>query len=63
MNSVKKNIKDRITIEANHYLGESMTFTLFEFLKDVAEELTADQPTKEVIESMTKLVCIILIVV
>ncbi|XP_050546736.1 RWD domain-containing protein 4 [Daktulosphaira vitifoliae] len=55
VNSVKQNIKDRIVIEANHYLGESMTFTLFEFLKDLAEELTADQPTKEVIESMTKL--------
>lgn len=35
-----------------------MTFTLFEFLKDFAEELVADQPDKEVIESITKLVSI-----
>lgn len=42
--------------EANHYLGESMTFTLFEFLKDFADDLVADQPDKEVIEKITKLV-------
>jgi len=35
-----------------------MTFTLFEFLKDFAEELVANQPDKEVTESITKLVCI-----
>lgn len=57
VNSVKQNIKDKITKEANHYLGESMTFTLFEFLKDFAVDLIADQPEKEIIESVTKLVC------
>lgn len=36
-----------------------MTFTLFEFLKDFAEELVANQPDKEVTESITKLVCIL----
>jgi len=35
-----------------------MTFTLFEFLKDFSEDLVIDQPDKEVIESITKLVCI-----
>lgn len=35
-----------------------MTFTLFEFLKDFAVDLVVDQPDKEVIESITKLVCI-----
>jgi len=39
-----------------------MTFTLFEFLKDFAEELVADQPDKEVTESITKLVCILVYV-
>lgn len=34
-----------------------MTFTLFEFLKDFAIDLVADQPEKEVVESITKLVC------
>lgn len=34
-----------------------MTFTLFEFLKDFAVDLIADQPEKEVIERVTKLVC------
>jgi len=38
-----------------------MTFTLFEFLKDFAEELVADQPDKEITESITKLVCIFLV--
>lgn len=61
VNSVKQNIKDKIAKEADHYLGESMTFTLFEFLKDFAVDLVADQPDKEVIESITKLVCIFLI--
>ncbi|XP_050420475.1 RWD domain-containing protein 4 [Adelges cooleyi] len=55
VSSVKQNILDKIATEANHYLGESMTFTLFEFIKDISEELVAEQPTKEVIESMTKL--------
>jgi len=53
--SVKQNIKDKVSKEANHYLGESMTFTLFEFLKDFSEDLVADQPEKEVIENITKL--------
>lgn len=35
-----------------------MTFTLFEFLKDFSEDLVAEQPDKEVIENITKLVCI-----
>lgn len=56
--SVKQNIKDTVSKEANHYLGESMTFTLFEFLKDFSEDLVADQPEKEVIENITKLVSI-----
>ncbi|KAE9531649.1 hypothetical protein AGLY_010855 [Aphis glycines] len=55
VSSVKENIKDKISKEADHYLGESMTFTLFEFLKDFATELVADQPDKEIIESITKL--------
>lgn len=55
---VKQNIREKVSKEANHYLGESMTFTLFEFLKDFAVDLVADQPEKEVIESITKLVCI-----
>lgn len=59
MSSVKENIKDKISKEADHYLGESMTFTLFEFLKDFATELVADQPDKEITESITKLVCIL----
>lgn len=59
VSSVKENIKEKISKEADHYLGESMTFTLFEFLKDFAEELIADQPDKEVAESITKLVCIL----
>lgn len=58
VNSVKQNIRDKVSKEADHYLGESMTFTLFEFLKDFSEDLVADQPDKEVIESITKLVCI-----
>lgn len=58
VSTVKQNIKDKISKEADHYLGESMTFTLFEFLKDFAEEIVADQPDKEVIESITKLVSI-----
>lgn len=33
-----------------------MTFTLFEFLKDFAEDLVADQPEKGIVESITKLV-------
>lgn len=33
-----------------------MTFTLFEFLKDFAVDLVANQPEKEVFESITKLV-------
>lgn len=33
-----------------------MTFTLIEFLKDLAIDLIADQPDKEVIENITKLV-------
>jgi len=36
-----------------------MTFTLFEFLKDFAVELVADQPDKEINESITKLVRIL----
>lgn len=59
VSSVKEIIKDKISKEADHYLGESMTFTLFEFLKDFAEELVANQPDKEVTESITKLVCIL----
>lgn len=58
VSSVKQNIKDQISKEADHYLGESMTFTLIEFLKDFAVGLVADQPDKEVIENITKLVCI-----
>lgn len=58
VSSVKQNIREKVSKEANHYLGESMTFTLFEFLKDFAIDLVADQPEKEVIESITKLVCI-----
>lgn len=58
VSSVKQNIRDKILKEADHYLGESMTFTLFEFLKDFLEDLVADQPDKEVIENITKLVCI-----
>lgn len=57
--SVKQNIKEKVSNEANHYLGESMTFTLFEFLKDFAIDLVAEQPEKEVVECITKLVCII----
>lgn len=56
---MKQNIRDKISKEADHYLGESMTFTLFEFLKDFAEDLVAEQPDKEVIESITKLVRIL----
>jgi len=33
-----------------------MTFTLFEFLKDFAVDLVANQPDREVIESIAKLV-------
>jgi len=55
VSSVKENIKDKISKEADHYLGESMTFTLFEFLKDFAVELVADQPDKEITENITKL--------
>lgn len=58
VSSVKQNIREKIADEANHYLGESMTFTLFEFLKDFAEDLVADQPDKEVIEKITKLVSV-----
>lgn len=58
VSSVKQNIREKVSKEANHYLGESMTFTLFEFLKDFAIDLVANQPEKEVIESITKLVCI-----
>jgi len=55
VNSVKQNIKEKISKEAEHYLGESMTFTLFEFLKDFAVDLVANQPDREVIESIAKL--------
>ncbi|VVC43117.1 Hypothetical protein CINCED_3A003509 [Cinara cedri] len=55
VSSVKQNIKDQISKEADHYLGESMTFTLIEFLKDFAVDLVADQPEKEVIENIIKL--------
>lgn len=56
VSSVKQNIKDKISKEADHYLGESMTFTLFEFLKDFAADLIAEQPEKEIVENITKLV-------
>lgn len=59
VSSVKENIKDKVSKEADHYLGESMTFTLFEFLKDFAEELVAEQPDKEITESIIKLVSIL----
>ncbi|KAI0229086.1 RWD domain-containing protein 4 [Lamellibrachia satsuma] len=40
---VKSNIVNRLKDEASQLLGSAMTYTLFEYVKENADELTADQ--------------------
>ena len=40
-----------MVVEASQYLGMSMTFTIFEFLKENLDKLFQDQPDKIVHES------------
>lgn len=48
-----KSLKDKIcklvSSEAEQYLGMSMTYSLFEFVKEKFEELIVDQP-EEIVE-------------
>ncbi|KAK7790076.1 hypothetical protein R5R35_012998 [Gryllus longicercus] len=41
---IKENIVTVVNQEAEQYLGAAMTYTLFEFVKEKAEELVAAQP-------------------
>ncbi|CAH1154076.1 unnamed protein product [Phaedon cochleariae] len=41
---LKKKIIDLVTEEANQYLGMSMTYSLFEFIKEKFDELINQQP-------------------
>lgn len=44
MSSLKNKIIDIVTSEAEQYLGMSMTYSLFEFVKEEFEKLIEQQP-------------------
>ncbi|KAF2898302.1 hypothetical protein ILUMI_07873 [Ignelater luminosus] len=45
--SLKDKIKELVLIEAEQYLGMSMTYSLFEFVKEKFDELIKEQPEEE----------------
>lgn len=51
MQSLKDKITNLVKEEASQYLGMSMTYSLFEFVKERFEELIQEQPEQTVIES------------
>lgn len=44
MDSVKQRITDFVLRESEQYLGEAMTYTLFESIKEKVLDLVSDQP-------------------
>ena len=50
--SVKEEILEKVKAEAEQYLGMSMTYSLFEFVKEHLDELLNDQP--DVIQEVTE---------
>lgn len=56
MDSVKQRITDFVLGESEQYLGEAMTYTLFESIKEKVLDLVSDQPetlTEKVINEPT----------
>lgn len=54
LNSVKplkERVTDVVSSEAEQYLGMSMTYSLFEFVKEKFDELIQEQPEEAVIDS------------
>lgn len=49
---MKEKICELVSSEAEQYLGMSMTYSLFEFVKERFEELIQDQP-EEIVERVT----------
>lgn len=52
MKSLKEKICKLVSTEAEQYLGMSMTYSLFEFVKEKFDELIQDQP-EEILEQVT----------
>lgn len=48
---MKEKVTDVVSSEAEQYLGMSMTYSLFEFVKEKFDELIQDQPEKAVIDT------------
>ncbi|KAI5716695.1 RWD domain-containing protein 4 [Diaphorina citri] len=47
---VKSHIKQKLTEECEQYLGSAMTYTVFEYLRDNADQLLASQPETETVQ-------------
>lgn len=48
--SLKEKIVKMVQDEAEQYLGMSMTYSLFEFIKEKFDELISDQPDDCIVE-------------
>lgn len=51
--SVKKRITDIVSTEAEQFLGEAMTYSLFECLKEKFDEVISEQP-EEIVENIER---------
>ncbi|XP_072044106.1 RWD domain-containing protein 4-like [Amphiura filiformis] len=47
---IKSSISSKVTAEADQWLGSAMTYTLFEFAKENADELMVDQTENVIIQ-------------